>query len=140
MRVAHFLSLLWLASCASCAGAKAYPTAVDVKAYVGPREPSGDFVVVYEPWGPTDAVVTGTGSVEVLARLEGAKVRCVNIPCESREAGGAVRLTQPPPGVDHLELVVEKKSFDPVRFSVPFDYSASYRRTLVLMKPTGAPP
>lgn len=137
MRIAHFVSLLVLASCAE---ATAQPKAVDVKAYASPREATGDFVVVYKPWEPTDAVVTGIGTVQVLARLEGAKVRCVNMPCESREAGGSVVLGKPPPGTDHLEIVVEKEGFDPVRFSVPFDHGAPHRTTLVLMKPTGAQP
>jgi len=108
---------------------------VTVRTLSAPREGSA-FVVVYDPWRSTEPQwkVVPQGDVDMPASLDGVKLTCTNTPCESTSANVVV-LSKPAPGVDHLEVLVSKDGFEPLRLTIPFaPGSEGYPTRIVFLK------
>jgi hypothetical protein len=127
---------LLLLSVAACVPQEAYPTSAQVDAFEEPRGQEA-FVIVFEPLSEKGSLPIVSRDAEVLRHVDGVRVACVNMACESHS--GIAVLSKPPPGVDHVELKVEKDGFEPVTITIPFrDGAAPYPHFVVLLRRAGA--
>jgi hypothetical protein len=108
------------------AGCPAKDTYISVRAFSAPRADAKGFVAVFHPWS-VDAAGQASGTLEVLAPIEGFEVTCVQPTKGSAEFTATIHVckhasptsvtieTIPPAGV---ELTVTKAGFEPVKLTV----------------------
>jgi hypothetical protein len=136
MLVLRLATLACVLVLAGCPRSEAYPESVTVRSYSAPREGAA-FVVVYDPWGSPSPYwrFVGRGEVEIAAMLDGVTLSCTNTPCDATSSPNVVLLKKPAPGIDHVEVLVSKEGFEPLRFSIPFARgSEGYPTRIVLLK------
>ncbi len=109
------------------------PTHVTIVPFAAPPgDAKTGFVVAYHPWSGSVEGVTGS------QLLRDAKVSCGNMHCTYNAESRAIALEEPPAGVDHVEVVVEKDGFEPLRFDVPLAMRDSYPTVVVVLTSKGA--
>lgn len=131
LRVWLLVTIMLLAACPSPS------TYVRVRAFTAPRDPGGNFAVLYHPWSIEAAGTTRPrGDAELLAPLQDFLVTCTTSSCKQSAKDG-VEL-QSAVGT-RVELAVNKPGYEPVKLTVPVEQGE--RTYIVLLRPVspGAP-
>jgi hypothetical protein len=102
-----------------------------------PEGVKGDYVLLYHPWEGAEGEVKPRGQTRGLGRLRDLKITCDNVKCLQNPGSEIVAVQDPPPSLNHLELVVTKDGYEPTHVTVPYGEGAS--SNFLVLLPVAAP-